>query len=481
MVGLDVALLTWLRISSTSSQVELAAQAVLAAAFALLAFLDLRVATAIAVLELVVGGASGRWTDFGYGFNGRPVLDGILFAVALFRLFGHLGRRALGFGRYTLHGLVVAVLMALWIPFGIANGNSFHNAFADGNGFHFFAFSVVLAALAVRGDLGWLRRWVLVACAVNAAVTLALGAAALSGTVTIDTLARVLISRLEMGGQVMFDPSGPIRVYLGSGLYLQVGLVLVVWELLTKPRRLWPWMLTGLFVLALLVTFTRGYWLGAAVGTIVVIAFGLSSIRQTMAVLGVAVVLFVAITFAASSVGVSFPTYVWDRFVSIVAAEGPDAEGNLPGDAYSGAGSNAVKIAQAKVLLGHIVERPVFGWGFGTIAPDYPYGQTYSYELSYLDLAYKTGIIGLCLFLSFPLRLLFDAVRARFGRLSLPRGMLGREAAVPIAVLSSVMVLWATNPYLAAAFGQAPIVLSIAWLDPFERRSPKQLSESEPH
>ena len=37
----------------------------------------------------------------------------------------------------------------------------------------------------------------------------------------------------------------------------------------------------------------------------------------------------------------------------------------------------------------------------------------YSYELSYLDLTLKAGAIGLLLFLSFPLRLIVDALRLR--------------------------------------------------------------------
>ncbi len=88
-------------------------------------------------------------------------------------------------------------------------------------------------------------------------------------------------------------------------------------------------------------------------------------------------------------------------------------------------------------------------------------------RLQYLDLTYKTGIVGLLLFLSFPLRLLFDAVRGRLGRLRLAVGVTRQEAAVPFAIIVSVLVVGATNPYLLAAFGLAPIILSIAWLDPF--------------
>jgi O-antigen ligase len=123
-------------------------------------------------------------------------------------------------------------------------------------------------------------------------------------------------------------------------------------------------------------------------------------------------------------------------------------------------------VEQARVLLGHISERPLFGWGFGSVAPDYKYGQIPSYELAYLDLLYKTGIIGLLLWLSWPIRLLFDLVKVRLGRLHGPDGLDPRAAAVPIAVIVSVMVTGSLSPYLLASYGLLTILWPVAWLEP---------------
>jgi hypothetical protein len=40
--------------------------------------------------------------------------------------------------------------------------------------------------------------------------------------------------------------------------------------------------------------------------------------------------------------------------------------------------------------------------------------------------------------------------------------------AVPAAIILSILVASATNPYLMGAFGIMPILLAIAWLDPVE-------------
>jgi O-antigen ligase len=135
------------------------------------------------------------------------------------------------------------------------------------------------------------------------------------------------------------------------------------------------------------------------------------------------------------------------------------------GDA-SGAVSNQIRVVQAQVLIGHIAERPIVGHGFGTIAQDYPYDKIYSYELAFLDLLYKTGVIGLLIFVSFPIRLIVDALRARVGRLKLPDGITRHESAVVVSIVASIGLTGATNPYFLAAFGLMPIIVMIAWLDP---------------
>lgn len=141
------------------------------------------------------------------------------------------------------------------------------------------------------------------------------------------------------------------------------------------------------------------------------------------------------------------------------------APGNSPSSDTTGAVSNAIKLKQAKVLLRHIEHSPVFGYGFGTIASDYPYGHTYSYELSYLDIAYKTGIVGLLLFLSFPFRLLVDGVRVRLRRLEPADGVVPYDAALVVVMIGTVLVTALGNPVIEASYGVLPVVATVAWLD----------------
>jgi O-antigen ligase len=130
----------------------------------------------------------------------------------------------------------------------------------------------------------------------------------------------------------------------------------------------------------------------------------------------------------------------------------------------AGEASNAYKVAEAKALWGYIKKRPIYGYGFGKVASDFSTG--YTYELSYLDLALKAGLIGLLFYLSFPLRLIVDALRTRGSRFALAGEARGvGTAGVVVGVVVGILLAGATNPYLFAAFGLVSILVMVAWLE----------------
>ena len=447
LTALEITVLVFLRVLAPHSALELAVQIALGVTFAALAAVELRAALAVAVLELIVGGGSGRWTELPAGVTGRMLLDATIAAVALVLLVKHArggaGRRVLG--QYGANAALVAIVVpAVWIPLGVLNGYPVGSAIADGDGFLFFGFALLLAAAALYGHLAWLRRWILVCCAINAVFLATLFALAASRIVPGFQLRDLLLNTFDFGGQVTFLQNGLFRLHLASGLFLQVGVALVCWELIRSPRRWWPWLLMAVLLAALAGTYARGYWLGAFIAAAIVLVFGRQSAgfaarhKRTLVVVLTLVVAIATLGLSVTSVG-------------------------------GGAGSSYVKVYQAWILLGQFLERPFVGWGFGAVAANYPYSDHFSYEITYLDRAFKLGIVGLALFLSLPLRLLHDSVRVFRGRLPVPPKMPAREAIVPLAIIVSVLVITATNPYMAGSVGIGAVILCIAWLDPFGR------------
>lgn len=467
--------------------ITLVLQVVLIASFLALALLDLRAAVAIAMIELAVAGASGQWTRLPGGISGRVMLDMIVAfagAVWLARDWQRHGR--LNLGRYGPHALAIAVLLPLiWMPIGLINGNHPSDVVADGNGHLFLAFSLAVIALIRQGHGAWLRNWLLVACAVNALVTVALIVVSVPGIVSLRTLAAILYSDLLAGNVIGYQPNGAYRLFLASGLYLQLGLALVTWRLLQRPTSIMYWGLYTVLWIDVAATYTRGFWIGAVAAVAIVLVVGATTWRRPATIVAGSVAIFVLATAIGAPFGFSVPNYVGERLGSLTATDlpvqptpGGDPESGV-GQDVSGAVSNQIRVHQAEVLIGHFVQRPIIGHGFGTIAQDYQYDKIFSYELAFLDLMYKTGIVGLLLFISFPVRLIIDALRARVRRLALPVGVSPRESSVVVSIVASIGLTGATNPYFLAAFGLMPIIVMIAWLDPMRSVSDERPSRGQ--
>lgn len=462
-----IGFLTYATIADLEPAIVMPAQGLLLLSFATLAILDFRLAVAVALIEMTCGGASGRWTEFAGFISGRMALDAIVLARAIATLVAlfptHRGRVL---GRYGLHALALALILpVVWFAIGAANGHELRDVIGDGNGTAFYAFALVFIVLAQLRQGGWLRSCFFVACAANAVLTGALIAVTADGLVDLrPTMDRILTQQLDMGGVVGIMPNGAYRLFLGSALYLQVGVVLTAWRLLVTPRVWWLWALFTLLWIDILATYTRGIWLGSLVGLLLVLAFGASRWRRSLAVMVGTASVFVVLATAGALVDFSLPDYVLTRSATLAPQELssiPEASPDI-----AGRESNALRIEQARVLWGHIVDRPIVGFGFGAIAEDYRYGDSYSYELSYLDLLFKTGFLGFVLFLSFHARMLFDGLRGRLGRLRVGPDVSRYECATVIAIVVSVMLTAGTNPFLLAAFGLLPVLICVAWLQP---------------
>ena len=475
--------LTALTANGTVSQAQPVLKALLVVSFVALAVVDFKASVAIAIFELVLAGTGGQWVYIRGGLTGRTFLDAVVAVRALAIIASDWRRtRRLELGRYGRHALVVAtVIPIVWMALGLHYGNVRSDIFADGNGFFFFAFIVVIVALLMRGQGEWFRRLFLAACAVNGIFTLVLIFISSTGMVLLDTtMANVLLNRLGMGGVIGHQGfggmgTGAYRLFIGSSLFLQVGLVLIIWRLVTRPRQVWPWLLYAILSIDLLATYTRGIWIAGAAAVVMAVALASPSFKRAALLLVATVALWGLIAAGGALNNFSLRSYVFNRSASIVStATNPGSTNKVssskpgssskssPTDAY-GEASNAMRIKEAKILFRLIRKRPVLGYGFGAVAKDY--GPTYAFELSFLALLFKAGIIGFLIYISFPLRLLWDSWRVRFRKRPPPSGIPFRAASIPFAIVASIMLAAAVNPYLFAAFGIISILAATAWLD----------------
>jgi hypothetical protein len=309
-----------------------------AVAFVVLSFVDFRASVAVAIFELVLGGAGGREIDYGGGLTGRIFIDAVVTARALWLTIVD-WRRGRGplLGRYGAHAIAIAILIpAIWIPLGLLGGNGRHNAVSDGNGFFFFAFVLVIVTLLRAGDGAWFRRLFFAACAVNGVAHFVLILVTASGAVGLDSAREWLIVRLQMGGVIGYMPNGDYRLFTAGSLFVQVGLVLTAQRLLGRPRNPWLWLLCAILTIDLIATYTRGLWLSALVSVFLLLALEVRNTRQLGLALGIpaaAGALALAIT---PLWDFSLYGYVFHRAATITASSGPAFHGRVTNPSFEG-------------------------------------------------------------------------------------------------------------------------------------------------
>ena len=336
-----------------------ALRALFAAAFVALTLVDFRASVGVAVFELVLGGAGGRWIDYGGGLTGRIFMDAVvtLRAAWLTLVDWRRGRTPL-LGRYGAHAIAIAILIpAIWIPLGIVDGNGRHNAVSDGNGFLFFAFVLVVVTLMRAGEGSWFRRLFFAACAVNAVAYFLLVLVTASRAVSLRSVGEWLGVRLAMGGVIGYMPNGDYRLFTAGSLFLLVGLALTTQRLLARPRDIRLWLLGTILTIDLLATYTRGLWLSALVSVGLVLALEVRRARQlglAIAIPAGAGALMLAVT---PLWGFSLYGYVFHRAATITDAgqptyhalvTNPSFESSLHGWQVSNGGPDSLRVQRTR-------------------------------------------------------------------------------------------------------------------------------------
>jgi hypothetical protein len=332
-----IVILTVLKAAAVDSGIAVdALRALFAAAFVVLTLVDFRASVGIAIFELILGGAGGRWIDYGGGLTGRIFMDAVVTVRALWLTIvdWRRGRSPL-LGRYGVHAMALAILVpAIWIPLGLLDGNGRHNAVSDGNGFLFFAFVLVVATLLRAGDGGWFRRLFFAACAANAIAYFVLIVLGASGAVSLHDMGQWLSVRLQMGGVVGYMPNGDFRLFTAGSLFIQVGLVLTAQRLLVRPRSPWLWLLGLILTVDLIATYTRGLWLSALVSVLLVLALEVRSARQFGLAVGIPAAAGALALVVTPLWGFSLYGYVFHRAATITAAGPPRFRGRVTNSSF---------------------------------------------------------------------------------------------------------------------------------------------------
>lgn len=410
------------------------------------------VVTALIFIEFVLGG-------LGHILN-LPIRKGLFAVGILFSLYMIFRERIKIEKRFLIPIVVVCIYIAYGSIIGLINGNSFGDIFSDVNSFLGVLY-ILLLIVYVRGKSENISKIlnIFVNCAtIVALITIALFVISriyLPNDLHIIAIYNDLNTKLQYGlisGLVLSNNYA--RVYLYNGIFMQLAVAIMFIKLFNKEKNIFGILKLAILLIGIYVSNTRGFWLGTIGVVFLSFAYYLWRVRKyklTIKNVLIAIIplILVAIILPKTIVSVSpeqnLPQSsgsIKDRVESITDFENDE--------------SNKVRAIQLRFLVDKIKEKPVLGWGFGSHIYEYPqYMQdnglqpvsSSSFELYYVELIFKTGVIGVLIFFGY---LIYNFVKLLI--ILFKKGLKQKDEQMLVGWTIGTMSILAssiTNPYIA--------------------------------
>lgn len=422
------------------------------------------VVTILIFIEFVLGG-------LGHVF-GLPIRKGLFVVGILFSIYMIFREKIKIEKVFLIPIIVVCIYLAYGSIIGLINRNSLGDIFSDVNSFLGIIYILLLIAY-VKGRNENIDK--IINVFVNCAVIVAIM------TITLFFVSRIYLpnnleiivtynnlnSKLEYGfisGLVMSNNYA--RVYLYNGIFMQLAAAIMFIKLFNKDKNVFGIVKLAILLVGIYVSNTRGFWLGT-IGVVVISMiyylwrfkkFNLTLRNIVIALIPLILVsVIIPKTIVAVSPEQNLPNSsgsIKDRIESISDFENDE--------------SNKVRAIQLKFLVNRIKEKPILGWGFGAHIEEYPQYMidnnlqpvsSTSFELYYIELLFKTGIIGILIFFGY---LVFNFVKLIV--LLFKKNLRMRDEQVLVGWTIGTMSILAssiTNPYIAGLSAFFVLVMEV--------------------
>lgn len=410
------------------------------------------IVTALIFIEFVLGGLGH--------ILGLPIRKGLFAVGILFSVYMIFREKIKVEKRFLIPIIVVCIYIAYGSIIGLINGNSFGDIFSDVNSFLGILYILLLIAY-VKGRSENIDR--ILNIFVNSAVvvsiiTIILFAVSrfyLPNNLEIIVAYNNLNTKLQYGlisGLVLSNNYA--RVYLYNGIFMQLAVAIMFIKLFNKERNIAGIVKLALLLIGIYVSNTRGFWLGTVGVVVLSFAYYLWRVRKyklTIKSVLIAIIplILVAIILPKTIVAVSPDQNLPESSGSI--KDRIESIGDFENDE-----SNKVRAIQLRFLVDKIKEKPVLGWGFGSHIYEYPQYMeenglqsvnSSSFELYYVELVFKTGVIGILIFFGY---LIYNFIKLLL--ILFKRGLKQRDEQMLVGWTIGTMSILAssiTNPYIA--------------------------------
>ena len=410
------------------------------------------VVTILIFIEFVLGG-------LGHVF-GLPIRKGLFVVGILFSIYMIFREKIKIEKVFLIPIIVVCIYLAYGSIIGLINRNSLGDIFSDVNSFLGIIY-ILLLIVYVKGRNENIDK--IINVFVNCAVIVAIM------TITLFFVSRIYLpnnleiivtynnlnSKLQYGfisGLVMSNNYA--RVYLYNGIFMQLAAAIMFIKLFNKDKNVFGILKLAILLVGIYVSNTRGFWLGTIGAVVISMIYYLWRFKKfnlTLRNIVIALIPLILVsviipkTIVAVSPEQNLPNSsgsIKDRIESISDFENDE--------------SNKVRAIQLKFLVNRIKEKPILGWGFGAHIEEYPQYMidnnlqpvsSTSFELYYIELLFKTGIIGILIFFGY---LVFNFVKLIV--LLFKKNLRMRDEQILVGWTIGTMSILAssiTNPYIA--------------------------------
>lgn len=410
------------------------------------------IVTALIFIEFVLGGLGH--------VLGLPIRKGLFAIGILFSVYMIFREKIRIEKKFLVPIIIVCIYIAYGSIIGLINGNSFGDIFSDVNSFLGILYILLLIAY-VKGRSENIDKIlnIFVNCAVIVAVmTIVLFFVSriyLPNNLEIIVAYNNLNTKLQYGlisGLVLSNNYA--RVYLYNGIFMQLAVAIMFIKLFNKDRNIAGIVKLALLLIGIYVSNTRGFWLGTVGVVVLSFAYYLWRVRKYKLIIKNILIAIIPLILVAVIIPKTIVPVSPDQNL-------PESSGSIKdriesiGD-FENDESNKVRAIQLRFLVDKIKEKPVLGWGFGAHIYEYPQYMdenglqkvsSSSFELYYVELLFKTGVVGIVIFFGY---LVYNFVKLLL--ILFKRGLKQSDEQILVGWTIGTMSILAssiTNPYIA--------------------------------
>ncbi len=364
--------------------------------------------------------------------------------------------------------LVVIFFLGLSLIIGYLRHNSLTNIFFDANGYTFWLYYIIWYPLIKLVEWKKITAIFLASVLIISAKTLIIFHLFTHVYEWANISFLYLWVRDTKVGELTLVTANYWRVFFQSQIFPALAWLIAVVTIIVKPKVSWSWkniLLIALMFSSVLISLSRSFWLALLLTIIIVKLFSLKKIwQQTQKRLRIG--LFLVSTLVAGII------IALTLFIPPVDSELANAFANRFNSGESAASSRA---NLAPVMISGIKQHWLLGAGLGStltyknndprirslLNPDGSYS-TYAFELGWLDIWFKFGLLGLLAWAGLIVYCLYHGWR------------LSRQhsAILPLtAGLAFLAITHAVTPYLNHPLGLVYLILMMLFLQFYEPKT----------